>query len=83
MKQFSDFNFGDDAHIDLTPLIDVIFMLVIFFILTSKIDWFLNFKSRRCTKHNKIPPLLFGAYYNKKKEKMQEKNANGILSGTT
>ena len=34
MKQLSDFNFGDDAHIDLTPLIDVIFMLVIFFILT-------------------------------------------------
>lgn len=34
MKQFTDFDFGDDAHIDLTPLIDVIFMLVIFFILT-------------------------------------------------
>lgn len=34
MKQFTDFEFGEDAHIDLTPLIDVIFMLVIFFILT-------------------------------------------------
>lgn len=34
MKQFTDFDFGEDAHIDLTPLIDVIFMLVIFFILT-------------------------------------------------
>lgn len=34
MKQATDFNFGEDAHIDLTPLIDVIFMLVIFFILT-------------------------------------------------
>ena len=34
MKQYNDLNFADDAHIDLTPLIDVIFMLVIFFILT-------------------------------------------------
>lgn len=34
MKNFSGFDFDDDVHIDLTPLIDVIFMLVIFFILT-------------------------------------------------
>ena len=30
-----DFNFDDDAGIDLTPLIDVIFMLLIFFIMTT------------------------------------------------
>ncbi len=33
MKYYSDRGLGD-AHIDLTPLIDVIFMLMIFFILT-------------------------------------------------
>ncbi len=34
MKYLNDFNFTEEANIDLTPLIDVIFMLVIFFILT-------------------------------------------------
>ena len=35
MKLDKDINLiSDDAHIDLTPLIDVIFMLLIFFILT-------------------------------------------------
>lgn len=34
MKYLDEFNFTEDASIDLTPLIDVIFMLVIFFILT-------------------------------------------------
>lgn len=34
MINFDSFGGGDDFHVDLTPLIDVIFMLVIFFILT-------------------------------------------------
>lgn len=34
MKSLYRFDGGEDPHVDLTPLIDVIFMLVIFFILT-------------------------------------------------
>lgn len=62
MKPDNDFLLPtEDAHIDLTPLIDVIFMLVIFFILTmsfthSAIDINLP-ESRTAQKINK-PKLL-------------------------
>lgn len=35
MKRDFKVNFEDDLNLDLTPLIDVIFMLVIFFVLTT------------------------------------------------